>query len=313
MTWLLAANAILAALPQGQEAWTKQVFAQVSPSVARIPGAGYAGLIDDRGYFIAHASVIRGETATAFLKGQELSLSRIYVDEPSQLCLLAAKSWQAGGSVLRMAKTPTTGRVIAVTEAGPVLADLADLNKAGIMRPSNRYLPLSEIRLETQSNRLAGSLLFSARGELVGMLGATLDQGVAMSSAMNLASPGSGAKTFGPAGMTVTYSVSPQVLSRVIRGFVSESHRPEHPSLGIQFKDVNGTAVTVVSVGAGSTAEEGGMQVGDVVVTFGTEPIRSSFRFASKLFESTPGDVITLKVRRGSEVKELKLRVGILK
>jgi len=332
MISLLAASILWIGPNQSQDAWTSKVYAQVTPSVVRLAGAGYAALIDDRGLFIAHNSLVQsGQLRAAWGRGT-LTLDRIYVDEPSQLCLLEAQEWSRDrGSALHVARQARTGRIVAVTEAGPIAGDLADLNRAGLIRPSNRYLPLSEIRIETQSSRLAGALLFSDRGELIGLLGATQDQSVPMAFAaqanfggntgqgsQNQGGQGGNVKakprqnSFGPSGLTVAYSISPKVLCRVVDGFLSPTRRPTHPSLGIQFKDSSPGEVTVVQVNPLSPASDAHVQLGDVIKAVDSQPITSSVRLAAILFEHNPGDRIKLTVMRNGEVVQLSAVIGVL-
>ncbi len=66
---------------------------------------------------------------------------------------------------------------------------------------------------------------------------------------------------------------------------------------------------TVESVMPGSGAAEAGLQAGDVIVAVGdvNDPDAAAVK---RLTEQTmPGDVLTLRIRRGDELRELSVRL----
>jgi len=56
----------------------------------------------------------------------------------------------------------------------------------------------------------------------------------------------------------------------------------------------------------GSPAEEAGLKGGDVIVEFDGKPISNLYDFTYALRTKKPGDTVTVKYRRGGEVRETR-------
>jgi S1-C subfamily serine protease len=84
---------------------------------------------------------------------------------------------------------------------------------------------------------------------------------------------------------------------------------PRHGLLGVGFGSMKDGPATVESVMPGSGAAEAGLQAGDVIVAVGdvNDPDAAAVK---RLTEQTmPGDVLTLRIRRGDELRELSVRL----
>ncbi len=84
---------------------------------------------------------------------------------------------------------------------------------------------------------------------------------------------------------------------------------PKHGFLGVDFAPGPGGPPTIQNVIEGSGAAEAGLQPGDVILAAGNvgTPDLPSLR---RVVEATvPGDELTLKIRRGSDEKELRVRL----
>ena len=274
--------------------------------------SGVAALIDDSGLFLAHKSAIRGTLVKAkFTGGMTLNLLVLKNDEYTQLTLLQATYWEQGTRrPIQVAKSPVKDDVglLAVTPAGPRLGEFIADGKAGVMRPSLRYFPLSEIRVESSDDRIAGSMVFNSEGELIGVFGATLhtskrSRQTADSLRRDLGGGSGRRERFGaqgPRGVTVAYALSREVLERVVDGFRSPSHEVQHPTIGIFFKaSLTGRGVLVESVLAGSPSSIAGLLKGDVVLDVNGESVNAPVELAVLLFKQKIGNVLRVRYRRG--------------
>lgn len=310
---------LMAGVPQSQTAPSAlPAWTNVQASLVYIQNgnaaSGVAALIDDNGLFLAHRSAVKATQVKArFPDGATLNLLVIASDEQTQLVLLQATYWEQGvRRPLQVAKSPVEADVslLAVTPAGPRLGEFIAAGKAGVMKPSLRYVPLSEIRVEATGERIAGSMVFNSAGDLIGVFGATLatskrsDQTVgSLRSGLAGGGGGAGFRQFtapGPRGVTVAYALGREVLQRVIEGFRSPSHKVQHPSIGIFFKaSLTGRGVLIESVMAGSPSSLAGLMPGDIVLDVDGQSVNSPVDLAVLLFRQKIGNVLRVRYLRG--------------
>jgi aminopeptidase YwaD len=72
--------------------------------------------------------------------------------------------------------------------------------------------------------------------------------------------------------------------------------------------DVPGLRLT--GVRAGSPAELGGLNAGDVIVEFGGKPVKDLYQYSDALYAHKPGDEVLVVVLRGSERLTFKVKLG---
>lgn len=84
------------------------------------------------------------------------------------------------------------------------------------------------------------------------------------------------------------------------------------PYLGTipDFGEVEGGGLRLSGVRAGSPAELGGLQAGDVVIEFGGKEVLNIYDYTYALREHIPGDTVMIKVRRDGDVLELTAVLG---
>jgi len=159
----------------------EQAWNSVSRSIAHVQSnkglvTGLAVLIDDRGIFLAHQVAMPSPEAQATISGHLFTLKVLATDEQTQLVALQAQNWKprampvikVGSRELKEGET-----LLAATTTGPMQSELVSNSRAGVMKPSLRYTPLQELKFERTPEGVGGALVFNARGELVGVLGAT--------------------------------------------------------------------------------------------------------------------------------------------
>jgi len=332
MLFLAASLGLAIALPcQQQAALEHPAWAKVKQSVLKIDGIGQVSglgiLIDGNGNFLIHRSAIMAQPILGRVNESEaVVLTLVAIDEQTQLALLHAENWLSKGRTgVRVALNTVAGSsLIAATAQGPVRGEFVSDQKVGQMRPSLRYAPLSEIRLESNLGKVGGALVFDNDGALVGLLGATLTTDADARTAGSGGGPDVATKSdalasskkleeklFGPQGMTVAYSLGPSVLKRVVDGFLSQDHKVKHPNIGLFFKDAAQPGALVEAVMKDSPSEQSGPRIGDLIVEFNGEPVRGPVDLAVKLFKRNTGDVLTVKYLRNGEERVASIKVGI--
>ena len=70
------------------------------------------------------------------------------------------------------------------------------------------------------------------------------------------------------------------------------------------------TGVQVVAVEEGSPAQNGGIQVNDVIVGLNDEEVSGTSQLSALLYEYNVGDTVTISVLRGNETQQLTVTLG---
>lgn len=334
VSWALVSLASFGAsqslTPSEDSAWKA-----IEPRIGRmVTGGGVVALINSQGYFIAHRSAVSSGAGFSFVRmgsGDLVQVNTIAADDVTQLVLLKSDGWRPNPNLfntsayaMRQDKAPTQGSaLIAVLPAGPIRAVLSEGDKMGVL-PSKRGVTLNEIRFEKPSGNFGGGLVFDLSGRLMGVLGATLDveksnntktlggntaEVAVTSRATSVA--GAGGALFGPGQMTVAYSISSDLLARVIEGFLSPSRKPNLPVVGLFCSDSkSGPGAEIMNVTPGSSAEKAGLKVGDVIVRMGDSPINIASEFMRFILRQEIGATISMDVRRGGETKTFEVQVN---
>ena len=284
-----ALSLLLVAAPQSAQQSSNLVWQAVNPSVI----------------FIQGRNGVSGVAALIVLNH----------DRHTQLTLLQATYWDQGTrKVIKVASKSTThdDALLAVTQAGPQVGEFIAAGKAGMMKPSLRYVPLSEVRFASNVEKLGGAMVFDNSGDLIGVLGATLVSSQRSSSSFdNLRTGFSQSDTSqGPRNITVAYALGREVLVRVVAGFKSRTRQVQHPTIGLFFKaNPGGRGVLVDSVLTGSPSWKAGLKSGDVVLDVNGVSVNSPVELAVLLFRQEIGDTILVRFMRGSLKRTTNVKV----
>jgi S1-C subfamily serine protease len=291
---------------------------------------GMAVLIDSTGLFIAHESVIKSSASliqARTLKGKTIVLKILTTDDPTQLVLLQALDWNEDSAkpIKVSAEIQRAGqRVFAALPSGFTRAESSAVSKLGIVGVNRRLIPLNEYRLEAPEDQVGGALLFSAKGEFIGAVGAALKQtrleisqqniisankSLSMGAANNNSFNRQGFR-FGPNSLIVAYVVRTDFLNRVIEGFKSPTHEVIHPTIGLMCREYLGEGAVVDSVQSDSPAERAGLRKGDVILELANKVIKNQLDFAITMMNQQCGEVINVKILRNGKIATFQVVVG---
>ncbi|MBS1705972.1 MAG: serine protease [Armatimonadetes bacterium] len=303
-----------------QKVWKLVSSGLVSVTTLR-GGSGFAVLIDSKGHFIIASSLVDSDKFTGVLgDGRRIILEVVNQDDFSQLTLLYSQD--ADGKVhltpIRLATAmKPNDLVVAGLPSGPARGQWVSGERLGITKPSQRFIPLSELKFEKPTDRFGGAPVFNARGELVAIVGATLEpvQETANTDRVNGGAtlpPAAKLETFGPVGLTVAYSASPSLLGRVVEGFEAPDHTPKHPTIGAFFSDSDGGGARVISVTPASPAAQAGLQADDTILKLDETPIENRFDLVKALFQEKVGNKVVLTIRpsRQSQLRKISVVIG---
>lgn len=138
----------------------------------------------------------------------------------------------------------------------------------------------------------SGGALVNLKGELVGINTAII----------------------GPAGGNVGIGFAvPAFLARSVMDQLVKFGEVRRGRLGISMTDVvGGEGATIAEVQADSPAAQAGLRKADVVVGLNGRPVRGAAELRARLGVVPVGESIELQVRRGSETRVLKAKVGAI-
>ncbi len=292
------------------------VWKRMEPSIVTVlqngRPTGAAALIDTSGLFVAHRNAVLADAVQGRMSdGRTVQLSVKGQDSLTQMVLLQAANWEpshARAFSAPMENERPGGALLAVLPNGPIRAEYVSSHRFGVVKPSNRMVPLSEFRFEAPATEVGTALVFAENGDFLGALSATLGkpQDVGTTGLGNGISDNRNIfrtkPPIGPSELTVAYTTGAQLIRRVLKGFRSESHEVEYPSLGVMCNDAIGGGAQVQRVLPDSPASQAGVRFGDVILDIAGHVIRNQVDFAKVMLDQEVGKKIVVRIRRGSQM-----------
>lgn len=148
----------------------------------------------------------------------------------------------------------------------------------------------------------SGGALINTRGELIGINTAILsrsggNQGVGFAVPVNLAR-----------------HVMDQITrnGRVVRGWLGAVIQDVTPAIAKAFGLPSAQGVLIGDVKADGPAARAGLVSGDVILEMNGQPVMDSKTLRLQISQSPPGEVMRLKVRRGTEDRDMTVTLGEL-
>ncbi|GAB3165630.1 hypothetical protein GCM10027059_23400 [Myceligenerans halotolerans] len=198
----------------------------------------------------------------------------------------------AVGNPLGLENTATTGIVSALNR--PVSAS---------SRSGGDVVVTNAVQTDAAVNPgNSGGPLFNASGEVIGINSSilTLSNSTQQSGSIGL-------------GFAI-----PSNLASNVSGQLIDDGSAEHAFLGVSLSDGTAAADGVTRLGArveqviaGSPAEEAGLQVGDVIVAIGDDPVDGSESLTAFVREHAAGEEVTLTVVRDGEARQVTAPLAV--
>ncbi|WP_412148520.1 S1C family serine protease [Curtobacterium flaccumfaciens] len=268
------------------------------PSVASVAvrgrrgaGAGSASVITNEGHLLTSAHVVEGaeEIHAAFADGTSVATRLVGTDPLSDLAVLRADGPVPAPVEFGDASTLRVGQLV-VALGNP--RGLAGSVTAGIVSALGRSLP-------TQAGRVVDEVIQTDAALNPGNSGGVLADSHGRMVGVNTAVAGAGL------GLAVPINVT----TRRIIGALMRDGRVRRAWLGIAGSQVQlvpelatrigaPAGLQVVNVAPGSPAAEAGILPGDVVLTFGGNPIRSTTDVQAHMVEDAIGTPVEVTVWR---------------
>ncbi len=141
----------------------------------------------------------------------------------------------------------------------------------------------------------SGGPLVSAGGAVIGMNSSALARGVSLTL---------------PAATVKRVADALATHGRIKRGFLGVSAQPVRLPANIAESAAQETGLMLVAVEPGSPADQGGLVLGDVIVSLAGQAIRQMDDLMSMLTGDRVGTAVAVKVVRGGEVTEKSVTIG---
>jgi serine protease Do len=251
------------------------------------PASGSGFLVSPDGYIVTNDHVIEGASSITVLKhdGRQYPATIIGRDPNSDIAVIKIDGTDMPYLVFGDSDSLRVGEQVAAI--GNPLGELANSMTVGHISALNRDINIDGVshnKLQTDAavNRgNSGGPLLNLYGEVIGVVSA---KSVGMDvEGLGFAIPSSHAE-----------SVVSQLMQH---GFVSG-----RAILGVQITVQDGTSnVQVASVNHGSAAERAGVMVGDVILSANGASVSSFADLRTVLDSLSPGDMVELRLQRGSE------------
>jgi len=265
----------------------------VPAATPRPTGSGV--VIDAAGYVLTAAHIIdQAETVTVRLAdGRALTASVVGSDRRSNVALL-----KVPGSALTAAPTGEArrlrlgervfaagmmfGKSPAVTDGIVSTAQLEESNAAGHFQTTAPLFP-----------SMGGGPLFNLAGQVVGLNAMMYQRDT--NSSLSYAIPIEDA---------LAVAKELRASGRVRRATLGITLQEVTPMIAATYGMDKPAGVMVSTVLPGSPAAQAGIAMGDLLMRFGAEPLRSPIHATQLLGRAKPGERLTIRVRRMKDVRE---------
>lgn len=265
----------------------------------RLPASGVVWSPDDV-IVTAHHAVQRDENIGVGLPdGQTVSATLIGRDPTTDLAVLRAQTtdltpptWaepddlQVGHLVLALGRP---GKTVQATLG--IVSALGDNWRTPAGGQIDRYLQTDVVMYPGFS----GGPLVDVAGQVVGLNTSALLRGVSLTV---------------PAPSIRRVVETLLAHGRVRRGYLGVGAQPARLPAALQQQLGQETGLLLVSVESGSPAEQGGLLLGDTIVSFNGQPVRHLDDLLSLLSSSQADTPVPVRIVRGGQVQELTVTVG---
>ena len=291
-----AEESTAAARPPEQSATTisrevKEIFQRSAKAVVKIRGNDKHGRLAGTGFFIDPA----GTLLTAFAVGADTEDLTVEMDGKQIPARPLLTDRRSGLAILKVDNVPTPALPIGHSKeleiATPVLTvgfplDLPQTPSFGMVagfdrKYLDRYFTTTHVRVNLTSQRgEAGAPLLNFKGEVVGILVSSLDNGAAC------------------------YALPIDAAEKIRRDYVRFGEA-RHGWIGINVasatEPAGGSTAEFTDIMPGTPAAESGAKPGDILLQVGRTPVHEPEDVIDASFFITAGDKVPITVLRGKE------------
>jgi putative serine protease PepD len=321
-----AAQSVVIKNPQNATTATAAA-AKAAPSVVTIyvsnnstAGSGSGVVLTDDGYVLTNNHVVTLEgsgTGTVQVRtadGKLYDATVVGTDPSSDLSVVKL----SGASGLTPATFADSSKVqvgdVAVAIGAPL--GLSNTVTDGIVSATGRAVSTGSTQSDStvidaiQTDAAinpgnSGGALVNAAGEVIGI-----------NTAIATVASGTPGGSSQSGNIGVGFAIPSRTAERIAQEII-KTGKASHAVLGVSARTAAdgtnsevGTGAQIVSVASGGGAAKAGLQAGDVITAVGNRPVTSSTELTAAIRSQSPGDKVTLTIRRGQGSKTVTATLG---
>ncbi len=275
---------------------------QVSSAAA---GSGF--VISSDGYIVTNYHVIDGASSikVTFYDGAVYDAALVGGEENNDVAVLKIEANGLTPVIIGDSDALHVGQT--VTAIGNPLGELTFSQSSGIVSAKDRMITLSD---GTRINMLqtdctinsgnSGGPLFNLYGEVIGITSAKYSNNGSSSEATIEG---------------IGFAIPMNDVFDIIQDLIEHGYVTGKPNVGILLDDVDSAAQRygipagseVLAILEGSCAEQGGLQVGDIITAVGETTVSGTAQLQAAVASHRAGDTVTFTVYRDGDTLELQL------
>lgn len=294
-----------------QEIYEKNIPCVVSISCSYSGGssAGTGLILSEDGYIVTNSHVVEGAKSIDVLlsDGRTLQAVLVGMDTISDLAVLHVTAEDLIPAVLGDSTALRVGDVV-VAIGDPLGIELRGTMTDGIVSAINRDVDVGGRTMSLIQTNAAlnsgnsGGPLINCYGQVIGIN--TMKMGDSMSSA--------GVEGLG-------FAIPSTTVSDIVNQLIEKGYVSGRPHLGIEGESISSfyqfyyrlpKGLFITKIDPGSSAEQAGLEAGDILISLDGVSITSSHVLETLLYSYAPGDSIRAVVYRSGKQYSISLTVG---
>jgi putative serine protease PepD len=107
----------------------------------------------------------------------------------------------------------------------------------------------------------------------------------------------------------VGFAIPSNTVSRIANALIGGQH-VQHAYVGVLLSGTSAGGAEIATVHAGSPGAQAGLQTHDLITAIDGKPVTSTDQFIAMVDQYSPGQTVTMQVKRGGQTQNIKVKLG---